>query len=157
MEAAEIYREGWVPQAWLLRDQPGAGDAIFAKLGITHLTEQDYDQQVLERLGVPKQAIRILEPPTTNTLSEIKLIARELRRLGADKIILVTSPIHTRRSKLIWHKVVGDSPDAILRYDQGEMGDPSHWWRYTQDVQHVEHEVMGLIDAHLGFAVKHGA
>jgi uncharacterized SAM-binding protein YcdF (DUF218 family) len=157
MEAAEIYHEGWVQEVWLLRDEPTEAEAIFAKLGITHLNEQDYDQQILEKLGVPKQAIRILDPPTTNTLSEIKLVARELRRLGADKVILVTSPVHTRRSKLIWHMAVGVSPNAILRYDRGEMGDPSHWWHDTQDVQDVEHEVLGLIDAYLGFAVKHGA
>jgi uncharacterized SAM-binding protein YcdF (DUF218 family) len=157
MEAAEIYREGWVPEVWLLRDEPTGADEEFAKLGITHFNEHDYDQQVLEKLGVPKQAIRVLDSSTTNTLSEIRLVAKELRKLGADKVILVTSPVHTRRSKLIWHKVVGDSPNALLRYDAGEMGDPNHWWRDTEDVQDVEHEVLGLIDAYLGFAVKHGA
>jgi hypothetical protein len=95
-----------------------------------------------------------LEPPTTNTESEITLIADELRRQGGDKVILVTSPVHTRRAKVIWHIVVGDHPQAILRLASAEPTDPDHWWRSTQDIQDVLHEVLGLIDAHLGFVAK---
>jgi uncharacterized SAM-binding protein YcdF (DUF218 family) len=110
MEAADLYHQGWAPEVWLLRDEPDEGDETFIKLGINHPSEQDYDRSVLIRLGVPKEAIRILEPPTTNTVSEIRLIADELRRQGADKVIVVTSPLHTRRSKLIWRLAVGDHP-----------------------------------------------
>ena len=151
MEAAKIYRQGWAPEVWLLRDKAGTADATFARMGIPHLSEQDYDQQVLERLGVPHKAIQIIEPPTTNTVSEVIRIAQQLRRLGKDKIIVVTSPLHTRRVKMIWRKVVGESPRAILRYDTSEPSDPRHWWRATQDIQDVGHEVLGLIDASLGF------
>ena len=138
----------------MLRDQSDEADEALARLGIRRPTEQDYDRQVLEKLGVPKQAIRILEPATTNTLSEIRLIATELRRQGGDKAILVTSPVHTRRSKAIWHIVVGDHPQVILRFDSSEPADPEHWWRTTQDIQDVGHEILGLIDAHLGFVAK---
>ena len=82
MEAAEIFRQGWAPEVWLFRDDPRGADEAFARLGIHHLTEEEYDQQVLERLGVPKQAIRILEPPTTNTVSEIALIAERVAAPG---------------------------------------------------------------------------
>ena len=154
MEAADLYHQGWAPEVWLLREETDEADETFVKLGISHPSEQDYDQKVLERLGVPKEAIRILEPPTTNTVSEIRLIADELRRQGADKVIVVTSPLHTRRSKLIWHLAVGDHPQAILRLASAEPTDPDHWWRATGDIQDVTHEVLGLIDAHLGFVAK---
>ena len=151
MEAAEIYRQGWAPEVWLLRDETDESDEAFAKLGIPHPTEQDYDREVLAKLGVPTKAIRILEPPTTNAVSEIRLIANELRRQNGDKAILVTSPVHTRRSKEIWRLVAGGHPQAVLRYDSYEPADPDHWWRNTHDIQDVEHEILGLIDAHLGF------
>ena len=154
MEAAEIYHQGWAPEVWLFHDEPDEGDEIFAKLGIAHPSEQDYDREVLERLGVPKSAIRILSPPTTNTVSEMTLIADEVRRQGGDKIILVTSPVHTRRVKTIWRMVVGDHPQAILRYDSSEPSDPDHWWRATQDVEAVVHELLGLINTYLGFVAK---
>lgn len=154
MEAAEIYRQGWAPEVWLYQDAPDVADAALAKLGIRHPSEAEYDQQVLERLGIPKGAIRILEPPTTNTVSEATLVAEELRRQGGDTAILVTSPLHTRRAKAIWHIVVGGHPQAILRYDSSEPCDPDHWWRATEDVQAVVHELLGLVNTYLGFVTK---
>lgn len=154
MEAADIYRQGWAPEVWLLNDSEGASGEAFAHLGIHHISEAEYDQQVLERLGVPEKAIRVLEPPTTNTVDEEQHIAAELRRVGGDKVILVTSPLHTRRTKTVWHIVAGDHPDVIVRHDTSEPTDPAHWWRTTPDVQAVVYELLGLINALLGFAAK---
>lgn len=156
IEAAKIYRQGWAPEVWLFTDDSRETDKAFAGLGIHHISEAEYDQQVLQRLGVPKAAIRILEPLTTNTASELLQIGRELKNQAAAKVILVTSPVHTRRSRLIWRLVVGEHPQAILRHDDSEPTDPQHWWRTTRDVEAVEHEVLGLIDARLGFTVKPG-
>ncbi len=154
MEAAEIYRQGWAPEVWLFQDDPRGAEGEFARLGIHYVNEAEWDQQVLERLGVPGTAIRVLDTPTTNTVSEADLVASELHRLGGDRVILVTSPLHTRRAKAIWRSVVGDYPQAILRYDASEPTDPGHWWRATQDVEAVVHELLGLINLRLGFVSK---
>jgi uncharacterized SAM-binding protein YcdF (DUF218 family) len=156
MQAADIYRQGWAPEVWLFKDDPRGADEAFAKLGIHHITEEEYDQQVLERLGVPTAAIRIIEPPATNTENEFQLLREELRRQGGDKVILVTSPVHTRRVKAIWRRVVGSRPQAIVRHDTLEPTDPVHWWRSTSDVQDVLHEILGLINTSLGFVVRPG-
>ena len=87
-------------------------------------------------------------------MSEAALIAGELRRQGGDRVILVTSPLHTRRVRAIWRRVVGDHLHAILRYDSAEPSDPDHWWRATQDVEAVVHELLGLINISMGFVAK---
>ena len=84
MEAAEIYRQGWAREVWLFTDDPRGADEAFSRLGIHHITEEEYDKQVLERLGVPTPAIRILEPPATNTENEFELLHKELRRQGGE-------------------------------------------------------------------------
>ena len=154
MEAASIFRDGWAPEVWLFKDDPRGANQAFARLGIRHIPEEEYDEQVLERLGVPKTAIRIMETSTTNTQNEFTLLIEELKRQGGNGLILVTSPVHTRRSRTIWHILTGDHPRAILRADTFEPSDPYHWWRSTQDIQDVEHEVLGLIDAQMGFVAK---
>ena len=156
MEAARIYRQGWAPEVWLFKDDPRGANEAFANLGIHHITEEEYDKQVLERLGVPTATIRILEPPAKNTESEFELLHEELRRQSGDKVILVTSPVHTRRLKAIWRRVVGSRPQAIARHDTSEPTDPVHWWRSTSDVQDVAHEILGLINTSLGFVVRPG-
>jgi uncharacterized SAM-binding protein YcdF (DUF218 family) len=156
MEAAEIYRQGWAPEVWLFQDDPSGANDAFTILGIHHVTEEEYDQQVLERLGVPKAAIRLLDPPATNTENEFDLLREELRRQGGDRVILVTSPVHTRRVKAIWRIVIGNQPQAIVRHDTDEPSDPDHWWRANRDVRDVVHEILGLINTRLGFVVKPG-
>lgn len=138
---------------WLFKDDPRGADAAFASLGIHHITEEDYDAQVLERLGVPSSAIRVLDLPATNTKNEFEILREELRRIGGDKVILVTSPVHTRRAKVIWGRVVGSYPQAIVRCDTSEPSDPEHWWRGTNDVQDVVHAILALINTSVGFAV----
>ncbi len=154
MEAASIFHQGYAPEVWLFKDDPRGADQAFARLGIRHIPEEEYDEQVLERLGVPKKSIRIMATSTTNTQNEFMLLLEELKRGGGERIILVTSPVHTRRCKAIWHILSGDRPQAILRADTFEPSDPQHWWRSTQDIQDVEHELLGLIDARLGFVAK---
>jgi uncharacterized SAM-binding protein YcdF (DUF218 family) len=154
MQAAEIYRQGWAPEVWLFKDDPRGADEAFAKLGIHHITEEEYDQQVLERLGVPAAAIRILDTPATNTENEFELLHEELHRQSGDKVILTTSPVHTRRVKAIWRRVVGSRPQAIVRHDTSEPCDLAHWWRSTNDVQDVLHEILRVINTSMGFVVR---
>ncbi|MGA2606142.1 MAG: YdcF family protein [Terriglobia bacterium] len=153
MEAANIYRQGLAPEIWLTRDYDNENDNPFARLGIHHISEEDYNQQVLERLRVPTAAVRLLDLPATNTTDEEQLFAKELRRVGGDRIILVTSPVHTRRVKTLWHILVGNHPEAIVRYSAYEPFDPAHWWRATKD-DDVGHEVSGLLNARNGFVAK---
>lgn len=156
MEAAAIYKQGWAPEIWLFRDDPSGAYEACAALGIHHVTEEEYDEQVLEHLGVPRAAIHIFDRPSTDTLNEFELLRDELRTRGGDKIIVVTSPVHTRRARIIWRTVIGNQAQAIVRYDTSEPTDPAHWWRTTADIQYVVHEVLGLIDCYLGFAVGPG-
>jgi uncharacterized SAM-binding protein YcdF (DUF218 family) len=91
MEAAEIDRQCWAPEIWLFKDDPAGANKVFASLGIHHVTEEEYNQQVLERLGVPKAAVQFLDPPATNTEDEFGLLREELHPQGGDTVILVTS------------------------------------------------------------------
>jgi hypothetical protein len=116
------------------------------------LKQRFADEELTGRLRIVP---RPNEPPVCRcTLDELDELAKELRRQGGNKVILVTSPVHIRRSKRIWHIVVRHHPQAILRYDASEPCDPDHWWRATQDVEAVVHELLGLINTYLGFVTK---
>ena len=82
MEAAQIYRQSWPPEVWLFKDDPRRAAEAFASLGIHHVKEEEYDQQVLERRGVPKAAVQFLDPPATNTEDEFGLLREELNQQG---------------------------------------------------------------------------
>jgi uncharacterized SAM-binding protein YcdF (DUF218 family) len=152
MEAASIYRQGWAAEVWLTRPPPDAGDIALRQLGIQLLNEAVYNRAVLERLGVPAAAIRVLSRPAQNTAQEVQVIAEEIQRVGAGQVILVTSKPHSRRVRATWRALIGEH--AIVRYATSDPYDAHHWWRHTADALAVSREVFGLLNMWAGFPVR---
>ena len=148
-EAARIYQQNFSAKVWISSGLPPTRE--LEALGIAYVGESFYNQKVLLALGVPSNAIRILETPATNTEEEITEIARECRQENAHKVIIVTSKAHTRRVRFIWRRLVGSDPELIVRYTSDELFDAAHWWRTTSDALVVVRELLGLANASLGF------
>lgn len=154
MEAASIYRQKWAPEVWLTKEVRAAEDVALEKLGVQIVPKDAYNREVLERLGVPVSAIRILEDGVWNTVDEARLVARELRANDADRVILVTSKTHSRRVRATWSAIIGASPRAVVRYASEEPYNPEHWWRNTRDALEVSREAFGLLNVWTGFPIQ---
>ena len=150
-EAAKLYRQGLAPEVWLTHDPPNIG---LERLGIEYRDKTDYSAQALMKLGVPSTAIRYMPKGTHNTHEEELGILQELRTVGGGRIILVSSPFHTRRVRAIWHQIAGSSFAAIVRPDTDEPIDPDHWWRNPEDAKAAGHEFLGLLNAWVGYPVR---
>ena len=154
MEAASIYQCRWAPEVWVTTAVHSAEEQALNRLGLQVVGADAYERAVLERLGVPAAAIRILNERVRNTVDEIQLVSRELGRINADRVILVTSKAHSRRVRTTWRAVVGDSPRGIVRYASEDPYDPDRWWRRTPDALAVSREVFGLMNVWAGFPVR---
>ena len=153
IEAASIYRQKWAPEVWLTKEVRAAEDVALEKLGVRVIPKDAYNREVLERLGVPSNAIRTLEDGVWNTVDETRLVARELRANGAERVILVTSKTHSRRVRATWSEIIGASPRAVVRYPSEEPYNPD-WWRNTRDALEVSREAFGLLNVWAGFPVQ---
>jgi len=153
IEAASIYRQGWAAEIWLTKEVRSAEESSLDRLGVAVIRGEAYNREVLERLGVPPGALRLLSDSVRNTVDETRLIARELGVSGADRVILVTSKTHSRRVRATWSAIVGASPRAIIRYAAEEPYHPGSWWRNTRDALDVSREVFGLMNVWAGFPV----
>jgi uncharacterized SAM-binding protein YcdF (DUF218 family) len=153
MEAASLYKQGWAPEVWVIQSIFPAEQAALARLDIKVGGEEPISKQVLERLGVPVDSIRVLAAWVQNTREEVQFIAGELERTGGRCVILVTSKPHTRRVRATWRALVGASPHAVVRYATDDPYDPARWWQQTRDALAVSREVFGLINVWAGFPV----
>ncbi len=151
-EAAEIYRQGFAAQVWITR--PASPEEELRQMGIGFVGEEFYNQRVLIQLGVPTDAIRVLDKPVINTEQEVLEISDALRQEGGSKVIVVTTKPHTRRVKAIWKRLVGNSPRLMVRYASQDGYDGVHWWRRTSDALDVVRELLGLANAWAGFPVQ---
>jgi uncharacterized SAM-binding protein YcdF (DUF218 family) len=154
IEAASLYRSGWAPEVWITRSDPGARGAALRRLGIEETAEEAYNREVLQRLGVPQGAIRLLHGTVRNTADEIGVIGMELRHRGGQRVIVVASKPQTRRARAIWHSLIGDRPSIIVRYPLDEPFDAKRWWRNTRDALAVARESLGLVNVWTGFPVR---
>jgi uncharacterized SAM-binding protein YcdF (DUF218 family) len=154
MGAADLYRQGWAKEVWITTGYDRRAAKAFAQLGVPYIPDSEYSERVLEKLDVPYEAIHVLPDLIHNTEEEVRVIAAKLRETGGNNVIIVTSPPHTRRVKTIWRIKVGDGKQAIVRYDAYESYDPAHWWRSTSQGDDVVHEVLGLLNARMGFLAR---
>ena len=151
-EAAEIYRQGFAAQIWITR--PASPEEELRQMGIGFVGEEFYNQRVLIQLGVPTDAIRVLDKPVINTEQEVLEISDALRQEGGSNVIVVTTKPHTRRVKAIWKRLVGNSPRLMVRFASQDGYDGAHWWRHTSDALDVVRELLGLANAWAGFPVQ---
>jgi uncharacterized SAM-binding protein YcdF (DUF218 family) len=150
-EAARILRMGYAHKVWITRPVSPANE--LARMGIPYAGEEDYSSEVLIREGVPAQAIRILPETIVDTQQEVEEISRDARAEGDGRVMIVTSPQHTRRAKALWLKLVGRNPALIVRGSPQDGFDADHWWRNTRDAFSVVRELMGLLNVWTGLRV----
>ena len=152
IEAARLYHAGYAEQVWI--SQPISPAEELKTMKIFFLGEDFYNEKVLLAKGVPADAIRILERPSANTEEEVREIDQSLRRNNSHNVIVVTSKAHTRRVRIIWNKLVGPDPHAIVRFANGDPYDGAHWWRHTKDALDIVRESLGLLNAWAGFPLR---
>lgn len=154
MALGAVYHQGWAGEVWLTRAALPEEELALAGLGIKVPGEEVYNRQVLERLGVKRAVIHLLRDRVQNTVEEVQIVVRELRRVGGERVILVTSKAHTRRVRATWSGLVGNDPQAVVRYARQDPYDPNRWWRRTRDALAVSREIFGLMNVWAGFPVK---
>ena len=151
-EAGKIFSQGYAPEVWVSR--PVSPVEALGPLGIHYVGEEEYSREILIHEGVPESVIHILPRTIVNTEQEVEEAREEMLRAGKTRIIIVTSPQHTRRVKTLWHKLVGETPESIVRAAREDSFNADHWWRNTRDTFSVIREMLGLVNAWTGLGVR---
>lgn len=152
IEAAKLYREGYAPEVWLTHSvEPGE---TLKKMGIPFTGEDSYNARILIHEGVPQAAIQVLEPPIVNTVDEMRVLGQALDGAKNRSVIIVTTKAHTRRTRLLWRRLLSGHGRAIVRAASEDPFDPRHWWRTTRDALDVVREVLGVLNVWAGLPLS---
>jgi uncharacterized SAM-binding protein YcdF (DUF218 family) len=171
-EAAALYHAGWAPTVLLVPAARRESDAVLRELGVQRPAEWELSREVLERLGVPAGAIRIVEGEAPDTREELQLALAAMRAAstapsedgsstqvapdGRVTAIFVTSPTHSRRVLLTWQRVAGDAHPAVVRVARNDPFDVERWWEQRRFVFDVVREYLALVNLWLGYPVGTG-
>jgi uncharacterized SAM-binding protein YcdF (DUF218 family) len=145
LEAVDLYKDGWAPRVLLVQQISDAGEILLRERGVPFIREIDVQIDVLTRLGVPREAIQILEEENST-----KDEADALRDLVAanrwSRVIIVTSKQHTRRAGLVMRRRLEPiGAQAIMRASRYDTSDVDGWWRHRSTLRFTLFETQRLI------------
>lgn len=148
--AAGLYRRGWAPVVVLSNNFTPDRVRELIALGARRLDYQGESRLVLEKHGVPPDAIVALSLPVKTTEAELRLVAEAARARGWRRIILVTSPEHSRRVKLVWARQEPGTIEGRVALASADDFLEDGWWRKRRQAETVLHEYLGLAALYLG-------
>ena len=150
--AARLFREGLAPDVVLSNQFTPDRVRQLITMGARRFDYQGESRVVLEQRGVPAQAIVALSQPVKTTEAELKVVGEAARSRGWRRVILVTSPQHSRRVKLVWSRQAPADIESIVRVAQDDDFLDGDWWRKRREAEAVLHEYLGLAAIYLGIS-----
>ncbi|MBI5400423.1 YdcF family protein [Candidatus Saganbacteria bacterium] len=134
MEGIKLYRKKYAKKILV-------SGGLFA----WRLTEADWMKHQAVVLGIPAAAI-LLEDKSFSTLDNARFSLPILIKRKARRIILVTSPYHTRRAKRVFQKVFsGAEIEVIVVPARESKFKVKGWWRRHEDTQLVVNEYLSSV------------
>lgn len=150
--AATLYQEGWAPRVIISRPTVRRSLQELIDLGIRPLDLQGESRMALEKFGVPADRIIAIPDAAQTTEPELRLVYEAARARDYRRVILVTSPEHTRRVKLVWSKEDGRRIEGIVTPALDADLSLNQWWRQRRAAETVLHEYLGILVISLGIS-----
>ena len=149
--AATLWKEGWAAHIIISRplERPDLRELI--DLGIRRFDLQGESRKALEAYGVPADQIIAIPDISRTTEPELALVRDAANARGYRRLILVSSPEHTRRVKIIWSRQASGGPEAIV-VPAREPFPFESWWRNRRAAESVLHEYLGHLVIALGIS-----
>jgi uncharacterized SAM-binding protein YcdF (DUF218 family) len=97
-------------------------------------------------MSVPDNSI-IIEKESESTLENAKFSLPIAEKEGAKKVILVTSPMHSRRARRVFNKLFLSKGIKIISWPvkiEDSKFNPAKWWTRHEDTQAVIWEYVAL-------------
>jgi uncharacterized SAM-binding protein YcdF (DUF218 family) len=148
---ADLYHGGYAPVIYVSRPKPDEQVLHVERLGIHIPRNEERYKEILVKKGVPEEAIRFFSQGHVSTVEEAESL-REALDGRPIKLLIVTSPYHTRRAKAIFEDVL---PNAEIRVvaTPYENFDPQ-WWTDKHSAMAVVLETVQTLYYHLGGAFR---
>jgi uncharacterized SAM-binding protein YcdF (DUF218 family) len=147
VEAGHLYRRGLAPLVAVSL----AGDPMpVARQLAGQPSRQEEAVNVLLHVGVPPHALARLNRVVVNTYEELSANFDYARAHGMRRVILVTSPPHTRRVRIIWNALYQTTLPALVHPTPFDQFDAARWWRSSRSLEKGLHELGAIAHFVLG-------
>jgi len=152
MEAVDLFKEGWAPRIYVLREIADWGEAELIARGIPYMRSVDMQIDTMQKLGVPADRITILDP-ANSTAEEAQIVLQLATEAKLTRLIVVTSKQHTRRSRLVMNRRLRPAGvNVIVRASRYDRTDTAGWWHNRSTLRFTLFETQRLFGYWIGVA-----
>ncbi len=152
LEAVELYKEGWAPRIYLFRQVADWGEQLLVERNMAYTREVDLQIEVMGRLGVPREAIGILDE-ANSTADEAADVQRLVTHEKFSSVIIITSKQHTRRARLAMNRrLAPGGVQVIVRPSRFDRTDVDRWWANRSTLRFTLFETQRLFGYWIGVA-----
>jgi uncharacterized SAM-binding protein YcdF (DUF218 family) len=145
LEAVQLYRDGWAPRIILCREPENAGFRKLRTLGVRVPRIFELNRTVAEQLGVPPDAIEVVDRPAGSTYSEAEVVLEYMLQHGYHSLLLVTSKYHSHRAGLIYRHLSDGRVRVTVRPAREDDFQPEGWWHDRASTRRVVIEYQKLL------------
>jgi uncharacterized SAM-binding protein YcdF (DUF218 family) len=108
----------------------------------------------LEMEGVTPNRVKLLRGPSPNTHGEALAALDYVSRNPLGRLLIVTSPYHTRRALATFRQVFRrTSVDVGIAAAEGARGQPARWWLSAYDRHYILYEWAAIVKYRLQYGV----
>lgn len=147
--AAALYEAGYAPLLVIPRSEGN----LEHKMGL-YPNESDVAAEMLYAMDVPADAVEIVQMHVrvASTYDEALTVRDYVQQHGFERVIVVTSNFHTRRTRWIFSRVMRDTPVSIQVSSATDPDvAPSAWWRTERGLLLVFEEYLKTVYYHLRY------
>ena len=152
MEAVDLFKEGWAPRIYVLREIADWGEAELIARGINYTRIVDMQVDAMHKLGVPPDRITILNQ-ANSTAEEAQIVLQLAIDAKLTRVIVVTSKQHTRRARLVMNRRLRPAGvTVIVRASRYDRTDTVGWWESRSTLRFTLFETQRLLGYWIGLA-----
>ena len=129
--AADLYRQRFAPKVYVSVPARDAGNLKIEAIGIRLPNEVEIHKQILLKKGVPAEAILSFGRGSLSTAEEAEVLRSVHTKTGL-RLLIVTSPYHARRARMIFDRVFRGLGAEITVVATPYEEFREDWWR-SQD------------------------
>jgi uncharacterized SAM-binding protein YcdF (DUF218 family) len=146
-QAADLYRQGLAGKIYVSVPVREPQYRLLDEAGVAYPREEEIVRQVLQKQGVPASAIAYFGKDSISTAAEAQA-ARALFAGGSPRLLVVSSPYHLRRVRMIFTDAFPGADIRVIATSYDPF--PHSWWNDQSAARNVQLELAKIAYYKLG-------
>lgn len=145
--AADLYLQGLAPRILITREDYRYRSEELARYGIHVLEEHEIAREVLRYMKVPQDCVSVLDGYNESTVAEARKYLDYMQSHRLNRLLVVTSNFHSRRSRIIFRRIFSGSNITVLVHPGPPSFEfnPDGWWTHRDNIRNLLFEYQKLL------------